>query len=257
MLVFNSDFSVHLTTRKQLALVACGRQSAATLSDKSTVPVWYPNKPTLPLLSRQSAGDPCPREEMTKIFQWKRTRHILNHLLEFRGRLMQDLWTNHRYFLFQFTRKFFGFYYWRCYYSLLTIIPLIVPIGQTISKEITYFEIWVEWIYPITSPSEWISLWMRIKQKYSPELSVRMIKYRHNLFLNCCVYGFHDSSNQKDPWRSPGLGPSRFSIWKRWKWTCSSWQCEYSQSSPCPPRPLTKSEVGHADLENTAGTESQ
>lgn len=60
---------------------------------------------------------------------------------------------------------------------------------------------------------------MKIKQKYSLELSVRMIKYRHNLFLNCCVYGFHDSSNQKDPWRSPGLGTSRrFSIWTRWKW---------------------------------------
>lgn len=60
VLFFSSDFSVHVTTQKQLALVACGRQSAAILSDKSTVPVLYPNKPTLLLLSMQSAGDPCP-----------------------------------------------------------------------------------------------------------------------------------------------------------------------------------------------------
>ena len=144
MLVFDSDFSVHFTTRKRRALVACGRRSAATLSDKPTVPAWCPSKPILPLLSRQSAGGPCPREGTAKVFQWKQTRHTLNHLLEFRGRLTQDLLTNHRHFLFQFTGKFFSFYYWRCYYSLLTITPRTVAIGQTISKEITYFETWVQ-----------------------------------------------------------------------------------------------------------------
>lgn len=73
----STDLDLVFTTRKQPAPVTFGHQSAAILAGKSTVPEWCLSMPTLPLLSMQSAGDPCPDKRESYFSKGRKTQDII------------------------------------------------------------------------------------------------------------------------------------------------------------------------------------